>query len=140
MPRLIVRSFLLCVAVSAMLSCHRTPSEREVRAEQAARAAKASESTRQQQAYLDRIRQREAFNSSLERTFLTDESEPALVLSSSVPLDKVPALMRDVMKEMAQKFPQQDVKLSVFASASPPKKIGTAHLNGQSGETSYTPL
>jgi hypothetical protein len=48
--------------------------------------------------------------------------------------------MQEIMKEMAQKFPQQDVTLTIFASASPPKKIGTAHLNGETGETSYTPL
>jgi hypothetical protein len=123
-----------------MLSCHRPLSEREDRALRAKRAAAAPESTREQWAYLDRIRQRDPFNSSIERTLLTDQNEAGLVLSSSVTADKVPALMSEVMKEMAQKFPHQDVTLTVFAAATPPRKIGTAHLNGQTGETTYTPL
>ena len=123
-----------------MLSCHRPPSEREIRAEQSARAAKASESTRQHLAYLDRIRQRDPFRSSIERTLLTEQSEAGVVLSASSPPDKVPALMRDVMKEIEQKFPREDVTLIVFASPSPPRKIGTAHLNGQTEETTYTPI
>ena len=48
--------------------------------------------------------------------------------------------MSQVMKEMAQKFPKEDVTLSVYAAPTPPNKIGTAHLNGQTGEMKYTPM
>lgn len=129
---------LLVATLLAMSSCNRQLSEKEDRALRAKRAAAASESTRQHWAYLDRIRQRDPFSSSIERTLLTEQNEAGLVLSSSVSADKVPAVMRQVMEEMAQKFPQQDVTLTVFASAKPPRKIGTAHLNGQTGETTYT--
>jgi hypothetical protein len=132
--------FVLLAFLIAMSSCHRQLSEREYRALHAKREAAASESTRQQLAYLDRIRQRDPFRSSIERTTLTEQSEPGVVLSTSVTSDKVAAFMSDVMKEIAQKFPNQDVTLTVFASASPAKKIGTAHLNGQTAESSYTPL
>ena len=131
---------LLLAALLAMSSCNRQLSEREDRALRAKREAAAPESTRQQLAYLDRIRQRDPFNSSIERTLLTEQSELGLVLSTSVTADKVPSFMSEVMKEMAQKFPKQDVTLTVFASSNPPRKIGTAHLNGQTAETSYTPL
>ena len=47
--------------------------------------------------------------------------------------------MRQVMTEMAQKFPREDVTLSVYAPPSPPRKIGIAHLDGQTGEVTYTP-
>ena len=105
---------LLSVGLLAMLSCHRQLSEREDRALRTKRAAAASESTRQQWAYLDRIRQRDPFNSSIERTLLTDQNEAGLVLSASVTADKVPGLIqRNVMKEMAQKFPHEDVTLTV---------------------------
>jgi len=132
--------FLLLAFLLAVSSCQRQLSEREDRALRAKREAAASESTRQQLAYLDRIRQRDPFNSSIERTLLTEQSEPGLVLSTSITSEKVPAFMNDLMKEMAQKFPGQDVTLIVFASASPPRKIGTAHLNGQTGESTYAPL
>ena len=131
---------LLVAALLAMSSCNRQLSEREDRALRAKREAAAPESTRQQFAYLDRIRQRDPFNSSIERTLLTERSELGVVLSSTVTADKVSAFMSEVMKEMAQKFPRQDVSLTVFASASPPKEIGIAHLNGQTGETTYAPF
>jgi len=130
---------LLLAALLAMSSCNRQLSEREDRALRAKREAAAPESTRQQLAYLDRIRQRDPFNSSIERTLLTERSELGAVLSSTVTADKVSAFMSAVMKEMAQKFPQQDVTLSVFASSTPSRKIGTAHLNGQTEESTYTP-
>jgi hypothetical protein len=43
------------------------------------------------------------------------------------------------MTEMAQEFPKEDVTLSVYGASSPPHKIGTAHLDGQTGESIYTP-
>ena len=134
-----INLLLLLAFLLAMCSCHRQLSEREDRALRAKREAAASEPTRQQLAYLDRIRQRDPFNASIERTLLTERSEPGVVLSKSVTADKVPALLNDVMKEIAHKFPQQDVTLIVFASGTPPRQIGTAHLNGQTGETTYTP-
>jgi hypothetical protein len=142
MKRSTIRLFLWA-ALLAMLSCHRPPkpaTETADRAARAALAAEASESTRRHWAYLDRIRQADSLNSSIDRTLLSDQHELGVVLFSSVTPETVPPLMSAVMKEMAQKFPKEDVTLSVYAASTPPHKIGTAHLNGQTGETTYTPV
>jgi hypothetical protein len=47
--------------------------------------------------------------------------------------------MRKVMTAMAQKFPNEDMTLAVYQAATPPKRLGTASLDGQSGKASYTP-
>jgi hypothetical protein len=132
---------LLSVGLLAMLSCERSKPVTETadRAARAKRAAEAPESTRRHWAYLDRIRQADALSSSIERTFLNDQHELGVVLFSSVTPDKVAPLVSTVMKKMAQKFPKEDVTLSVYVPSTPPKQIGTAHLNGQTGQTTYTP-
>jgi hypothetical protein len=140
MPRSTIHLLLLLAVCLTISACRRQPSEREVRATQAARAAKAPEATRQHLAYLDRLRQRDPFNSSIERSLLTDQSEAGVVLSASIPADKVAGLMQEIMKEMAQKFPHEDISLTVFASSAPTKQIGIAHLSGQTEETSYAPV
>jgi len=113
-----------------------TPSEEQNRPE---RATQVSESTQRQWTYLNRIRQGDAFNTSIDRTLRNDQNELGVVLSSRVPADQAPALMRKVMTEMAQEFPREDVTLAVYAASAPLHKIGTAHLDGQTGKTTYTP-
>ena len=39
--------------------------------------------------------------------------------------------MDKVMREMGQEFPHEDVTLAVYTVATPPRKIGTAHLDGR---------
>jgi hypothetical protein len=102
-------------------------------------AAQVPESRQRQWDHLNRIRQNDNLNSSIARTLLNDQNQLGVVLYSSVTLDKVPALMRTVMTEMAQEFPHEDVTLVVYAASTPPREIGTAQLNGQTGETIYTP-
>lgn len=113
-----------------------TPSEEQNRPE---RATQVSESTQRQWTYLNRIRQGDAFYTSIDRTLRNDQNEIGVVLTSRVPADQVPDLMRKVMTEMAQEFPKEDVTLAVYAASAPPNKIGTAHLDGQTGKTTYTP-
>jgi hypothetical protein len=135
---------LLVAGLVSLGACHRpqpategpTPSEQQSREEH---AAQLPESTQRHWTYLNRIRQTDALNTSIGRTLVNDQNQLGIVLSSSVTQDKVPALMRTVMTEMAQEFPREDVTLTVYATSNPPYQIGTAHLNGQSGETTYTP-
>ena len=135
---------LLVAGLFSLAACHRpqpeaerpTPSEQQNRAEH---AAQVPEATQRHRTYLNRIRQSDALNTSIDRTLLDDQNQLGIVLSSSVTPDKVPALMRKVMTEMAHEFPREDLTLTVYAASNPPYQIGTAHLNGQSGETIYTP-
>ncbi len=127
-----------------MAACHKpkpaaesaTPPEQQVRA---ARAAEVPKSIQQQRTCLNRIRQSDGLNSTIDRTLLDEQNQLGVVLFSTVTPDKVPALMRTVMTEMAQEFPKENVTLNVYESASPLRKMGTAHRDGQTGEVSYTP-
>ena len=89
--------------------------------------------------YLNRIRQSDTLSTSIVRTLLDDQNRLGIVLFSSVTPENVPALMRQVMTEMVKEFPRTDLTLDVYQSATPPKKLGTAKLNGQTGEVTYTP-
>ena len=140
-----IRSVSLLFAASlSLLGCHEpkpaaetpTPSEQQNRS---ARAAEVPESTQRHWTYLNRIRQADSLNTSIDRTLLNDQNELGIVLYSNVTPDKVPALVRTVMTEMAQEFPREDLSLTVYGASSPPHKIGTAHLDGQTGETTYSP-
>ncbi|MGB8341540.1 MAG: hypothetical protein WCE51_08120 [Chthoniobacterales bacterium] len=135
---------LLVAGLISLSACHRskpaaespTPSEQQVRAE---RAAQAPDETQRQWNYLNRIRQSDTLSTSIVRTLLDDQNHLGIVVFSSVTQENVPALMRQVMTEMAKEFPRADMTLDVFQSATPPKKLGTAKLNGQTGEVIYTP-
>ena len=132
---------ILSAVLLSMVACHKPKAVTESawRSEQQVRATKAPESVQQQWAYLNRIRQEDALNSLIDRTFLNDQNELGVVLFSSVTPDQVPAIMRKATTKMAQKFPNEDVILNVYSSATPLRKLGIAHLNGQTKETIYTP-
>lgn len=136
---------MLGAALLGTVACHEpkpanetpTPSEQSSRP---ARAVEGPETTRRHWDYLNRIRQRDALSASIERTLLNDQNELGVVLFPSVTPDKVPAFLHQVMAEMAHEFPKEDLTLSAYAASSRPRKIGTAYLNGQTGETIYTPV
>jgi hypothetical protein len=111
------------------------PSEQQKRA---ARTEEVPESTQRQWTYLNRIRQADAFDA-IDRTMVNEQNQLGVVLSSSLTPDKVPALMEKVMQEMAREFSGEDMTLSAYTPSSPPRKLGTVHLDGQSGKATYTP-
>ena len=137
---------LLVAAVLVFLAaCHKpkpaaaeasTPSAQEKFAE---RAAAAPASTQKRWDFLNRLRQEDAFNRVIHRTLLNDQEQLGVDLYANVAPEKVPELMRAVMARMAEKFPDEDVALAVYAVATPPKRIGTARVDGKTGETSFTP-
>ena len=120
----------------SMAACHgpkpatetATPSEQQIRAE---RAAKAPDSIQEKWTILNRIRQDDSLF--IGRTLLNDQNQLGLVLDSTVAPDKVEGLMRKVMTQMAREFPKEDITVSVYGSSNPPRKLGTAQLNGQTG-------
>jgi len=134
---------LLVVALSVLAACHKpepvvespTPSVEQKRAE---RAAEVPESMQRHWTFLNRIRQDDAFSSFIHRTTLNQENQIGVVLFSSVKPEQVSAVMNKVMTEMGQKFPHEDVNVAVYQVATPPKRIGTAHLDGQTEKVTYT--
>ncbi len=136
-----MRPFLL-IGLLFVAACHRsqptaeptTPSTQQKRAE---RAAAVPPARQQQWTYLNRLRQGEAFNSAIARTMVNEKNRLGLVLFSRVQPDEVPELMRKIMAEMAQEFPHQEITLGVYEEAVPPREIGEAQLNGETGETEY---
>ena len=97
-------------------------------------------SQRQRQAdFLNRIRQADPQFKTIDRAVLNGQNELGLILDRSVPMDSVPALMRTMLAQLAKEFPGQDLTVMAYAPSNPPMKIGTAHLNAQTRDMTYTP-
>lgn len=136
---------LLLVALFFLPACHReketaAPATPSVPQQGAEPEAAVSEPMQQQWTFLNRIRQDEAYSDMIARTMLSDQNEISVVLYPGVALEKVPDLMRKVMTEMGREFPHEDLTVAVYQIATPPKRLGTAHVDGKTGEGSYTPM
>jgi hypothetical protein len=135
---------LLVVALFSLAACNPskpavespTPSVQQQRAET---AAEVPESTQRHWTFLNRLRQEDAFSNAIHRTQLIERNQLGVVLYSSVALGTVPDLMHKVMTEFAQEFPHEELTLTVYQVATPLRKIGVAHVDGQTGEGTYTP-
>ncbi len=136
---------LLLVACFFVIGCHKpepaepppTPSVQQKRAE---RAVAVPESTQRHWTFLNQIRQEDAFSGSISRTLLDEQNQLGVVLYSSVKPEAVPDLMRAVLRGLAQKFPGEDATVIVYMTATPPRKIGSAHLDGKTEEPTYTAM
>ncbi|CAN5559162.1 hypothetical protein BH18VER2_BH18VER2_11690 [soil metagenome] len=91
-------------------------------------------------AFLNQIREADPQGGTIERALLNEQNELGLILNRSVPLDKIPALMRSIMTQMAQEFPGQDLTVIAYTPSNPPHKIGTAHLNARTKDMTYSPV
>ncbi len=99
-----------------------------------------SQQLRQRQAdFLNRIRAADPQERTIDRALLNEQNELGLILDRSVEMDKIPALMRSILTEMAHEFPGQDLTIIAYTPSEPPRKIGTARLNARSRDMSYTP-
>ena len=92
-----------------------------------------------QLAFLNRIRDADPQQRTIERAMLNEQNELGLILDRNVEMDRIPDLMRMMLTEMAREFPGQDLTVLAYAPSNPPRKIGTAHLDGQTREMSYVP-
>jgi len=90
-------------------------------------------------AFLNQIREADPQHRTIDRALLNEQNELGLVLDRSVAMDKIPALMRMMLTEMAKEFPGQDLNVIAYAPMNPPRKIGTAHLDARTRDMSYTP-
>ena len=93
-----------------------------------------------QMEFLNRIRRADPKGSTIERALLNEQNELGLILNRSVPMAKIPELMRSILTQMAREFPRQDLTVIAYTPSNPPHKIGIAHLNAQTADMTYTPV
>ena len=92
-----------------------------------------------QAAFLIRMRKADPEHRTFERAVFNEQNDLGLILSRSVELDKIPALMRSILTQMARAFPGQDLTAIAYGPSNPPRKIGTARLNARTRDMTYTP-
>jgi len=100
--------------------------------------AQSQELKERQMAFLNRIREADPQGHTIERALLNEQNELGLVLDRSVEMDKIPPLMKTMLAQMAGEFPGNDLTILAYAPSNPPRKIGTAHLNSQTRDMTYT--
>lgn len=91
-----------------------------------------------QAAFLNQIRSADPGARTIDRALINEQNELGLVLDRSVELDKIPALMRVMLTKMAEKFPGEDLTVLAYTPSNPPQKVGTARLNAQTRDMTYT--
>ena len=89
--------------------------------------------------FLNRLRKADPRHQTIERAVFNEQNELGLILNRSVEMDKIPALMRSMLIQMARAFPGQDLTILAYAPSNPPRKIGTARLNARTRDMTYTP-
>lgn len=105
----------------------------------AAPAASVDDLSKRQIAFLNRLREADPQQRTIDRALLNEQNELGLILDRSVEMDKIPALMRTMLGQMAREFPAQDLTVIAYAPSTPPRKIGTARLNARTRDMTYTP-
>ncbi len=90
-------------------------------------------------AFLNRIRDADPQQRTIDRALLNEQNELGLILDRSVELQKIPDLMRTMLSQMAREFPDQDLTVIAYTPSDPPRKIGTAHLDARTRAMSYVP-
>ena len=88
--------------------------------------------------FLNRIRAADPQQRTIERALLNEQNELGLVLDRSVPMEKIPELMQSMLTQMAREFPRQNLTVVAYAPSEPPKKIGTARLNAETRDMTFT--
>jgi hypothetical protein len=89
--------------------------------------------------FLNSIREADPRHQTIERALMNEQNELGIVLSRQVSMDDIPTLMRSLLKQMSSRFPGEDLTIIAYAPADPPLKIGTARLDAQTREMTYTP-
>jgi hypothetical protein len=106
---------------------------------QAAPGVRAPDLKQRQVAFLNRIRDADPQGRTIDRAMLNEQNELGLILDRSVEMDKIPALMRTMLAQMAKEFPGEDLTVLAYTPSNPPHKIGTARLNARTRDMTYTP-
>lgn len=90
-------------------------------------------------ALLNRIRSSDPEKATIERAMINDQNELGLILSRQTNMDDVPRLMKAMLTQMAQEFPNQDLTVVAYTPTQPPRTIGTARLNASTRDMTYQP-
>jgi hypothetical protein len=90
-------------------------------------------------AFLNRIREADPQQRTIDRALINEQNELGLILDRSVEMQKIPDLMRTMLAQMAQEFPNQDLTVLAYTPSNPPQKIGTAHLDARTRAMTYVP-
>ena len=133
---------VLATAVIAILpGCDRPPSSvpNETNSRTTLPAVGEQDLKQRQIAFLNRIREADPQGRTIDRALLNEQNELGLILDRSVEMDKIPALMRSVLTQMAKEFPGEDLTVLAYTPSSPPRKIGTARLTARTRDMTYTP-
>lgn len=139
LARKLSETFIAIVVTSVLTGCD-APVSPGPTAEQSSVLRNNNPELKQRQAdFLNRIRQADPAHQTIERALLNEQNELGLILGRTVEMDKIPDLMRTILTQMAREFPGQDLTVLAYAPSSPPRKIGTAHLNAGTHDMSYTP-
>ncbi len=92
-----------------------------------------------QLAFLNRIREADPQQRTIDRALINEQNELGLILDRSVEMQKIPDLMRTMLGQMARAFPDQDLTVLAYTPSNPPRKIGTAHLDARTRAMTYVP-
>lgn len=129
---------LPAVLAAALVSCDVAP---PAAPNQTARPSSADtgDLRQRQAAFLNRIRDSDPQQRTIERAFLNEQNELGLILNRSVEMDKISDLMQAMLTQMAREFPGRDLTVLAYTPSEPPRKIGTGRLNAQTRDMTYTP-
>jgi hypothetical protein len=142
---LCIRASLFCCAIwIGISSCDASSSSAAPLSgsfEQRVAATQSDQGTlkQRQAAFLIRIRKADPERRTIERAVFNDRNDLGLILNRSVELDKIPALMRSMLTQMARAFPGQDLTILAYSPSNPPRQIGAAQFNARTRDMTYTP-
>lgn len=91
-------------------------------------------------ALLNRIRAADPQKATIERALINENNELGLILSRQTNLDDVSRLMKAMLTQMAEEFPNQDLTVIAYTPTEPPRTIGTGRLNARTREMTYEPV
>jgi hypothetical protein len=138
------RALVFCCAVWIGSSvCHAAPLAEEPPSDASlqpvATQLDQSNLKQRQVAFLNHIRKADPDHTTIVRALFNEQNDLGLILNRSIELDKIPALMRTMLAQMARAFPGQDLTILAYTPSNPPRKIGTARLNARTRDMTYTP-
>lgn len=136
------RSLTLLAVLFGLAACDVPPPAVSVRSNEQSTApvpANVSGTKERQMEFLNRIREADPQQRTIDRAMLNEKNELGLILDRSVEMDKVPTLLQGMLIQMAKEFPGQDLTVLAYTPSNPPHKIGTAHLAASTRDMSYTP-
>jgi hypothetical protein len=90
-------------------------------------------------ALLNRIRSSDPQKATIERAVINEKNELGLILSRQTNMDDVPRLMKAMLTQMAEDFPNQDLTVIAYTPTEPPRTIGTARLDASTRDMTYHP-